>query len=98
MILLTFDSCNSGTIEYDIPSINRQGIVSIQRVANDNIVIREALNADLNQFYYSFLLGRIRLQSFKLLKFTSGERLSKKWWQHCGLEMTVTSITTLECG
>ncbi|MCP4047945.1 MAG: hypothetical protein GY732_18375 [Gammaproteobacteria bacterium] len=25
-IILTFDSCNSGTIEYDIPSINRQGI------------------------------------------------------------------------
>jgi len=45
-IILTFDSCNSGTIEYDIPSINRQEIVPIQRVANDNIVLCEALNAD----------------------------------------------------
>jgi len=45
-ILLIFDSCNSGTIEYDIPSINRQGIVPIQRVANDNIALCEALNAD----------------------------------------------------
>ena len=45
-IILTFDSCNSGTVEYDIPSINRQGIVPIQRVANDNIVICEALSAD----------------------------------------------------
>ena len=45
-ITLTFDSCNSGTVEYDIPSINRQGIVPIQRVANDNIVICETLSAD----------------------------------------------------
>jgi hypothetical protein len=45
-IILTFDSCNSGTVEYDIPSINRQGIVPIQRVANDNIVLCEALIAD----------------------------------------------------
>jgi hypothetical protein len=45
-ITLTFDSCNSGTVEYDIPSINREGIVPIQRVANDNIVLCEALKAD----------------------------------------------------
>jgi len=40
-ITLTFDSCNSGTVEYDIPSINRQGIVPIQRVAGDNIALCE---------------------------------------------------------
>jgi hypothetical protein len=45
-IILTFTSCNSATIEYDIPSINRQGIVPIQRVADDNIVICEALNSN----------------------------------------------------
>jgi polyhydroxybutyrate depolymerase len=45
-IILTFDSCNSGTIEYDIPSIDRQGIIPIVRVANDNIVICEALSTD----------------------------------------------------
>jgi len=45
-IILTFTSCNSGTVEYDIPSINRQGIVPIQRVAGDNIALCEALNAD----------------------------------------------------
>ena len=45
-IILTFDSCNSGTVEYDIPSINRQGIVPIQRVAGDNIALCEAINAD----------------------------------------------------
>jgi len=44
-ILLTFDSCHSGTVEYDIPSINRQGIVPIQRVADDNIALCEALNS-----------------------------------------------------
>ena len=45
-IILTFDSCNSGTIECDIPSIKRQGIVPIQRVAGDNIALCEAINAD----------------------------------------------------
>ena len=45
-ITLTFDGCNSGTIEYDITSINRQGIVPIQRVAGDNIALCEALNSN----------------------------------------------------
>lgn len=45
-IILTFDSCNSGTVEYDIPSINSQGIVPIQRIAGDNIALCDALNAD----------------------------------------------------
>ena len=40
-ITLNFESCTSGTIEYDIPSINRKGIVPIERVADDNIVICE---------------------------------------------------------
>ena len=45
-IVLTFDNCNSGSIEYNIPSINRQGTVPIQRVVTDNVVLCEALNLD----------------------------------------------------
>ncbi len=45
-LILTFDSCNSGTVEYDIPSIDMKGIVPIQRVAGDNIALCEALSAD----------------------------------------------------
>jgi hypothetical protein len=45
-ITLTFESCTSGTVEYDIPSINRKGIVPIERVADDNVVICEALSTD----------------------------------------------------
>jgi len=45
-LILTFDSCNSGTVEYDITSINQQGIVPIKRVADDNIVLCEALKTD----------------------------------------------------
>jgi len=45
-IILTFHDCNSGTVEYDIPSIKRQGIVPIQRVAKDNIALCEALATD----------------------------------------------------
>ena len=32
------------------PSVNRQGIVTIQRVAGDNIALREALNAVGNNY------------------------------------------------
>ena len=45
-LILTFDNCNSGTVEYDIPSINRQGIVQIQGVAEDNIMLCQALSVD----------------------------------------------------
>jgi len=42
-ITLTFDNCNSGTVDYDIQSINRQGSVPIKRVAADNAAMCEAL-------------------------------------------------------
>lgn len=45
-IILTFDDCNSALVAYDITSIGRQGSVSIQRVANDNIAVCEALSAE----------------------------------------------------
>jgi DNA-binding beta-propeller fold protein YncE len=40
---LTFDDCESGTVEYSIPSIGQQGTVPIQRVVSDNIAFCEAL-------------------------------------------------------
>ena len=45
-ITLTFKDCNTGIVEYNILSIDRQGTVPIQRVANDNIGLCEALSAD----------------------------------------------------
>jgi Leucine-rich repeat (LRR) protein len=42
-ITLTFETCESGTVEYDIPSINQKGTVPIQRVAADNVALCEAL-------------------------------------------------------
>ncbi|MCP4046103.1 MAG: hypothetical protein GY732_08960 [Gammaproteobacteria bacterium] len=42
-ITLTFTDCHSGTVEYDIPSIDKQGLVPIQRVASDNIAFCESL-------------------------------------------------------
>ena len=45
-IILTFENCNSATVEYDITSIDRQGVIPIQRVADDNIVVCEALNSE----------------------------------------------------
>jgi len=45
-IVLTFYDCNAGTVEYDIPSIKRQGTVHIQRVATDNVIMCEALGTD----------------------------------------------------
>lgn len=45
-IILSFDSCNSGIVEYDIPSISLHGIVPIKRVADDNIALCEALKTN----------------------------------------------------
>lgn len=45
-ITLIFNDCNSGTVEYEIPSIGRSGTVPIQRVANDNIALCEALQPE----------------------------------------------------
>ena len=45
-ITLSFADCNSGLVEYDIPSIDRQGVVPIQRVAGDNIALCEALRGE----------------------------------------------------
>ncbi len=42
-ILLEFDGCKSATLTYDIPSINRVGLVPIERVAADNVALCEAL-------------------------------------------------------
>jgi endonuclease I len=42
-IILTFENCSAGTVEYDIPSIGRSGTVPIQRVANDNVALCETL-------------------------------------------------------
>ena len=43
-IILTFTDCNSGTVEYDIPSIGQTGLVPIQRVADDNVALCEFLS------------------------------------------------------
>lgn len=43
-IILSFENCNSATVDYNIPSINRQGSISIKRVANDNIALCVALS------------------------------------------------------
>ena len=42
-ITLTFTDCKNGSVEYDIPSINQQGIVPIQRIVFDNVPLCETL-------------------------------------------------------
>ena len=46
VITLSFDDCSKGLVEYDIPSINRTGSIAIERVANDNIALCEALSQE----------------------------------------------------
>lgn len=36
-LTLEFHDCYTGTVTYDIPSIDRQGTIPIERVANDNV-------------------------------------------------------------
>jgi peptidyl-prolyl cis-trans isomerase A (cyclophilin A) len=45
-MIVEFSNCNEGTITYDIPSIGRQGVVAIERVAQDNIARCEQLAED----------------------------------------------------
>ena len=45
-ITLTFDSCRTGTVKYDIPSIDQTGTVPIQRITDDNVELCEELRAD----------------------------------------------------
>ncbi len=45
-ITLTFDGCRSGTVDYNLPSIHRQGSIPIKRLANDNIALCEMLGGD----------------------------------------------------
>jgi len=48
-ILLQFDDCKTGSVDYDIPSINRTGVIPIQRVALDNVALCEAITQAANQ-------------------------------------------------
>ncbi len=43
-LIVEFTDCNSGTITYDIPSIDRQGVIPIRRIVNDNVALCESLN------------------------------------------------------
>jgi peptidyl-prolyl cis-trans isomerase A (cyclophilin A) len=42
-IIIEFSGCEAGTISYDIPSIDRQGVVPIERVVPDNLALCIAL-------------------------------------------------------
>jgi hypothetical protein len=44
-ITLEFSTCNAGTLTYDIASIDRQGVVPIERITLDNVPLCYLLNA-----------------------------------------------------
>jgi cyclophilin family peptidyl-prolyl cis-trans isomerase len=44
-INLEFNDCTAGTITYDIPSVDRQGVIPIERITPDNVALCEALGA-----------------------------------------------------
>ncbi len=48
-IIVEFSNCNAGTVTYDIPSIGRQGVVPIERLALGNVPLCESLEAQLQQ-------------------------------------------------
>ena len=43
---LTFDSCNSGTLAYDIPALSLNGMIPIERIVADNVPLCEAFLAE----------------------------------------------------
>ena len=44
--MVEFDTCNSGVVTYDIPSINGQGVVPIERIVLDNVPLCYVLNSE----------------------------------------------------
>ena len=44
-IIVEFNDCETGTITYDIPSVDRQGVIPIERIVPDNVALCEALGA-----------------------------------------------------
>lgn len=42
-ITLQFSDCENGTVNFDIPSINRHGVIAIKRIALDNVALCEQL-------------------------------------------------------
>ena len=44
-IIVEFSDCEAGTITYDIPSVDRQGVIPIERIVPDNVALCEALGA-----------------------------------------------------
>ena len=42
-IILRFSGCEFGSVSYDIPSIERQGVIPIERIALDNVALCESL-------------------------------------------------------
>jgi hypothetical protein len=43
-MVVQFTGCNAGTISYDISSVDRQGVVPIERIVPDNVALCEALD------------------------------------------------------
>ena len=48
-IILEFSDCTAGTITYDIPSVDRQGVIPIQRITPDNVALCEAFGAQATE-------------------------------------------------
>ena len=48
-VTLQFTGCNAGTVSYDIPSIDQQGVIPIERISLDNVPLCETLNEQLKQ-------------------------------------------------
>ena len=46
-MIVEFKTCNEGTITYDIPSIDRQGTIPIQRITQDKVALCEELAGQL---------------------------------------------------
>jgi len=46
-IIIEFSGCNAATVSYNIASVDRQGVIPIERVAPDNVGLCESLNDQL---------------------------------------------------
>jgi hypothetical protein len=83
-VQIQFTDCNKGTILYDIPSIQQQGTVEIERVTRENLHLCESALTDTQQ-----LQSSISIEADPPVLRT-GERTVLSWQAPAGLNCTST--------
>jgi hypothetical protein len=80
-IVLEFSDCNTGTVSYNIPSIGRQGVVPIERLALDNVPTCQDLDGiAANSSKKAARYRESKLRDSTQADFQINAGLNDAWW------------------